>query len=58
MVDQLFWIFLVLKLTDLIAWSWWWVFSPIWIWFLIVLVLASFGIRVTVPSNVKVTVKK
>ncbi len=24
-------IFLVLKLTDNIDWSWWWVFSPLWI---------------------------
>lgn len=27
----LFLIFLILKLTNLITWSWWWVFSPIWI---------------------------
>ena len=24
-------IFVVLKLTNVIGWSWWWVFSPIWI---------------------------
>lgn len=24
-------VFGVLKLTDLINWSWWWVFSPYWI---------------------------
>lgn len=24
-------IFLVLKLTGNIDWSWWWIFSPIWI---------------------------
>ena len=24
-------VFLILKLTDTIAWSWWWVFSPLWI---------------------------
>lgn len=23
--------FVVLKLTSVIAWSWWWVLSPIWI---------------------------
>lgn len=23
--------FVVLKLVGVIAWSWWWVFSPIWI---------------------------
>jgi len=26
----LFLIFLVLKLTDTISWSWWWVTSPLW----------------------------
>jgi len=31
----LFVIFLVLKLTHLIAWSWWWVTAPVWIEFLI-----------------------
>lgn len=24
-------VFIVLKLTGLIAWSWWWVLSPLWI---------------------------
>lgn len=23
-------VFIVLKLTGVIAWSWWWVLSPIW----------------------------
>ena len=23
--------FVVLKLTEVISWSWWWVLSPIWI---------------------------
>lgn len=27
----LFLIFLVLKLTETINWSWWWVTSPLWI---------------------------
>lgn len=27
----LFLIFLVLKLTNTIDWSWWWVTSPLWI---------------------------
>lgn len=35
-------IFVVLKLTHLINWSWWWVFAPIWIPILIVIVLAPF----------------
>lgn len=28
-------IFLVLKLTNLISWSWWWVLAPMWIFFLV-----------------------
>lgn len=31
--------FIVLKLTNYIAWSWWWVLSPIWISVLIALVI-------------------
>ena len=27
----LFLVFLVLKLTKVIAWSWWWVTAPLWI---------------------------
>jgi len=29
--EILFVIFLVLKLVGVIAWSWWWVCSPLWI---------------------------
>lgn len=40
----LFLIFLVLKLTNTIDWSWWWVTSPLWlpfaIFFLIGLLIA------------------
>lgn len=31
----LFLVFLVLKLTGVIAWSWWWVTAPVWGGFLI-----------------------
>jgi hypothetical protein len=33
----LFLIFMILKLTGNIAWSWWWVTSPLWIPALIVM---------------------
>ena len=33
----LFLIFLVLKLTGNIAWSWWWVTSPLWIPFVLII---------------------
>ncbi len=37
----LFIVFLILKLTGVIAWSWWWVTCPMWIIPLIYLVLFS-----------------
>ena len=41
----LFIVFLVLKLTGTIDWSWWWVTSPLWIPLaLVVLVLVGFVI--------------
>lgn len=38
-------LFIGLKLTGYIAWSWWWVLSPLWIGFLlaIVLIVGIFG---------------
>jgi hypothetical protein len=37
-------VFIVLKLTGYIAWSWWWVLSPLWIsaiaWVLVVVGVA------------------
>ena len=32
-------IFITLKLTGYITWSWWWVLSPIWISFLLVIAI-------------------
>ena len=32
-------VFVVLKLTKFIAWSWWWVLSPIWITTLIIIII-------------------
>lgn len=32
-------VFVVLKLAGVIAWSWWWVLSPLWISFILWLVL-------------------
>lgn len=37
-------IFVVLKLTGLITWSWWWVFSPIWIVLLIIAAVLLIGL--------------
>jgi uncharacterized protein (DUF983 family) len=38
-------VFIILKLVGVIAWSWWWVLSPLWIpialWLFLVLIVAS-----------------
>ena len=35
----IFLIFLILKLTDVIDWSWWWVTCPLWIGFVITITI-------------------
>jgi hypothetical protein len=32
-------LFIALKLTNFIDWSWWWVLSPIWISFLLIILI-------------------
>lgn len=44
-------VFIVLKLCDVIAWSWWWVLSPIWIPFGVALVLIALVFIVKVLSK-------
>lgn len=40
-------VFIVLKLTKVITWSWWWVLSPLWIvatvWIALIMFVAIFG---------------
>ena len=44
-------VFITLKLIGTITWSWWWVLSPIWIGFAIVLgIVAIFLIIATIVS--------
>lgn len=50
-LGTLFIVFLVLKLTGNIDWSWWWVTSPLWIpvaLFLSVVIIISFGVLIAV----------
>jgi phosphoglycerol transferase MdoB-like AlkP superfamily enzyme len=46
----LFIVFLILKLTNVIDWSWWWVTAPLWgpiaLAFAIIVVLFLFGINI------------
>lgn len=39
-------VFITLKLTNFIAWSWWWVLSPLWITpvFVFVIAMIAFGV--------------
>ena len=32
-------VFITLKLTGYIAWSWWWVLSPLWLGFLVAITI-------------------
>ena len=44
-------LFIGLKLTNQIDWSWWWVLSPIWIIFgFILVVLAGFGTAILISA--------
>lgn len=50
----LFLIFLVLKLTKVITWSWWWVFSPLWISLGVVLVVFVLWALVLIVLNLRI----
>jgi hypothetical protein len=39
-------VFIVLQLTNFIAWSWWWVLAPLWMpvaLLLVIIIIASIG---------------
>lgn len=44
-------VFIVLKLLGKIDWSWFWVLSPIWISFLIALIVFVIALAVTLTAN-------
>lgn len=44
-------LFIGLKLTGYIAWSWWWVLSPIWITFLVVMLIFLIGLIVILAKG-------
>jgi hypothetical protein len=47
----LFLIFMVLKLTGSIDWSWWWVTSPLWIPFVVLIGVIFIGIIVALSKT-------
>ena len=59
--ELLFLLCLGLKLGGWIAWSWWWVFAPLWIPVVAILLLLGVGviyILITNPKNAKKGTKK
>lgn len=44
-------LFVGLKLTGYINWSWWWVLSPMWISLLIVIVLVVFFLAIAAKAG-------
>lgn len=49
-------VFITLKLTDYIDWSWWWVLSPIWVPIVILFIAAGFIL--SMGGKVRVNRKK
>lgn len=43
--------FIVLKLTGYIAWSWWWVLSPLWITLILVLAIMAIAAVVLITKE-------
>lgn len=50
-------VFIVLKLTVVIEWSWWWVLSPLWIPVCIFLVIAIISFIALSFNNYSICVK-
>lgn len=48
----LFFIFLIMKLTHYIDWSWWWVTAPLWLPITVLLGLAVIGFNIMVIAKV------
>ena len=45
-------LFVILKLTNVINWSWWWVFAPIWIGLGIVAVIVIIAIIFVILAGI------
>lgn len=58
----LFFVFFVLKLTNIIDWSWLWVTSPLWaipmLIFIIAVIMAFFLLIISIFLLIKIFIKK
>lgn len=41
-------LFIALKLTGFITWSWWWVLAPTWMFFTIVFAIVAIGLIIAI----------
>ena len=44
-------VFIILKLCNVISWSWWWVLSPLWISMIIALVILGVYIAIILHED-------
>jgi hypothetical protein len=51
-------IFITLKLTGYIAWSWWWVLSPLWIPLAIILGIGIIVVIIAMITGANITTRK
>lgn len=50
-LELMFLMFLGLKIAGLINWSWWWVFAPVWVPLLLVVVVIGVAFIIAVIST-------
>ena len=48
-------VFIILKLCGVIAWSWWWVLSPLWISFIIAIILIAIVVAMEIHTDRSIT---
>ena len=48
-------VFITLKLTDYIDWSWWWVLSPLWIPFVVIAIVI---VLLAIFTNGRFTIRR
>lgn len=51
-------IFIILKLCNIITWSWWWIFAPLWIPFTIFAIIVIGGLVLFIITDVIVAHNK
>ena len=52
-IDFITIVFVVLKLTEVIDWSWWWVLSPILISFALVIIVLIIALIISLVNKLK-----